>query len=414
MIGIDEMEDLITNNLEALVDINENLGYLVSNGTLSLDAMPGQPNTGALRSFPTLVSDSYSLKRIELQSDTIQESLPSLIIARPTEPFSDYELYQIDQALMRGTNLALFLDSFKESGPGDRQPAFQGPSFQPFDSGLEKLLATYGVTITPSMVLDKNCYKQRLPSDMGGGERPIYFAPLIKSTNINQDLPFMENIRGLIALKMSPLVIDKERLEQNGLSGTRLFSSSDQSWEMQDRILLDPRMIGSPPDEDLQAFPLAYILEGEFPSHFAGQPIPERPAPPEAETEAATETPAAMDLSGIESTSNRRDKSVPAKILVVGSAELIQDSVLEADGRTPNSMFIMNMIDYLNDRVDVAVMRSKEQRFNPLEDPTPATRTMTKAFNIVGLPILVVLFGGVVWLRRNARKKRIQAMFQES
>lgn len=105
---------------------------------------------------------------------------------------------------------------------------------------------------------------------------------------------------------------------------------------------------------------------------------------------------------------------MPAKILVVGSAELIQDSVLEADGRTPNSMFIMNMIDYLNDRVDVAVMRSKEQRFNPLEDPTPATRTMTKAFNIVGLPILVVLFGGVVWLRRNARKKRIQAMFQES
>ena len=105
---------------------------------------------------------------------------------------------------------------------------------------------------------------------------------------------------------------------------------------------------------------------------------------------------------------------MPAKILVIGSAELIQDSVLEADGRTPNSMFIMNMIDYLNDRVDVALMRSKEQRFNPLEDATPATRTFTKAFNIAGLPVLVVLFGVVVWLRRLARRKRIQAMFQES
>jgi hypothetical protein len=77
-------------------------------------------------------------------------------------------------------------------------------------------------------------------------------------------------------------------------------------------------------------------------------------------------------------------------------------------------MFIMNMIDYLNDRVDVALMRSKEQRFNPLEDPTPATRTVTKAFNIAGLPILVVLFGLAVWLRRIARKKRIQTLFQES
>lgn len=414
MTSIAEMEDLITNNLEALVDINETLGYLVSNGTLALDQMPGQPNTTALRSFSTLVADSYSLKRIQLQNGALQESLPCLIIARPTEPFSEYELYQIDQALMRGTNLALLLDAFKERAPGDRQPAFRGPSFESFDAGLGKLLATYGIKITPSMVLDENCYKQRLPSNMGGGERPIYFAPLIKSTNINQELPFMENIRGLIALKMSPLVIDKERLAQNGLTSIRLFSSSDKSWEMKGRILLDPSMIPSPPPaEDLQAYPLAYVLEGEFPSHFAGQPIPEKPSAPEAETEADTD-PAAKDLSGIESTSNRRDKSVPAKILLVGSSELIQDSVLEADGRTPNSMFIMNMIDYLNDRADVAVMRSKEQRFNPLEDPTPATRTMTKAFNIIGLPIFVVLFGGVVWLRRSARKKRIQAMFQES
>ena len=118
--------------------------------------------------------------------------------------------------------------------------------------------------------------------------------------------------------------------------------------------------------------------------------------------------------TGFESEPPRRDKGTPAKIFVVGSAELIQDSVLEAEGRTPNSMFIMNVIDYLNDRVDVALMRSKEQRFNPLENPAPATKTLTKAFNIAGLPVLVVLFGIAVWLRRVARKKRIQAMFQET
>ena len=74
----------------------------------------------------------------------------------------------------------------------------------------------------------------------------------------------------------------------------------------------------------------------------------------------------------------------------------------------------MNVVDFLNDRVDVALMRSKEQRFNPLENPAPATKTLTKAFNIAGLPVLVVLFGMAVWMRRVARKKRIQAMFQES
>jgi ABC-type uncharacterized transport system involved in gliding motility auxiliary subunit len=74
-------------------------------------------------------------------------------------------------------------------------------------------------------------------------------------------------------------------------------------------------------------------------------------------------------------------------------------------------MFVMNVIDYLNDRLGVAEMRSKEQRFNPLEETDMATRTMTKAFNVIGIPLLVVVFGLVVWLRRAARKKRIQAMF---
>jgi len=422
MIGIDEMEGLISDNLEALVDINENLGYLVSNGTLSPDPLPGQPNADPMRSFAALISDSYSLKRIDLKEDRIQTGLQSLIIARPSEPFSDYELYQIDQALMRGTNLAILMDAFVEGGPGSQQRAFMpGPSFQPVDTGLEKLLATYGITIGQSMVLDENCYKQRLPSEMGGGERPIYFAPLIKSANIHQDVPYLKNIRGLIALKMAPLELDSERLKANGLTATRLFTSSEQSWLMKDRISLDPMMIGTPPPAEEQTdYPLAYVLEGTFPSHFAGQPMPEKPAPPETEatgveeTEIEGEQPDARDLSGFESDVPRRDKSVPAKVLVIGSAELIQDSVLEADGRTPNSMFVMNVIDYLNDRMDVALMRSKEQRFNPLEDPGPAMRTITKAFNIGGLPIVVVLFGVAVWLRRIARRKRIQAMFQES
>ena len=421
LVGIDQMEELINGNLEALVDINENLGYLASNGTLSTSPMPGRPNEASMRSFTTLVADSYSLKNIDLNKDSIPASLPSLIIARPTEPFSDYELYQIDQALMRGTNLALLVDAFVEGAPG-QQPAFMsGPSFKPFDSGLEKLLANYGIKIDRAMVLDEDCYKQRLPAEMGGGERPIYFAPLIKSTNINQDLPFMKTIKGLIALRMAPLTLDQERLKQNGLRAIRLFSSSQKSWEIKDQITLDPTIIGGPPPaEELTAYPLAYVLEGEFPSYFAGKPIPEKPAGPSekdaqaATTDGATTPPAAKDLSAFANTPPRRDKSVPAKILLIGSSELIQDSVLEADGRSPNAMFMMNVIDYLNNRVDVALMRSKEQRFNPLENPTPATRTLTKAFNIVGLPILVVLFGIAVWLRRIARKKRIQAMFQES
>ena len=38
-------------------------------------------------------------------------------------------------------------------------------------------------------------------------------------------------------------------------------------------------------------------------------------------------------------------------------------------------------------------------------------RALIKWSNIVGLPILVVIFGLLVWMRRNARRRRIQQMF---
>ena len=74
-------------------------------------------------------------------------------------------------------------------------------------------------------------------------------------------------------------------------------------------------------------------------------------------------------------------------------------------------MFIMNVLDTLNDKDDIAVMRSKEQRFNPLYDSSSLTKTFTKTFNIAGLPVLVVFFGFFVLLRRRSRKKVIQMMF---
>ena len=424
MTPVEDMENIINENIEALVDINENIGYLVSHGThiLSAASPMGGPAQSPLGTFMKLLSESYSIKRIDLKEDPIPASLKVLIVARPTALFTDYDLFQIDQALMRGTRLVLFLDAVGDSTPPG-QPVFrQQPQFKPIRTGLEKLLERWGVEIRPSIVLDENCFRQRLSGDMGGGDRPIYFAPIIQSANINAEEPYLQNIRGLIALKMSPLELNEERLKASGVQATRLFSSSPQSWEMSDRITLDPMAIGNPPPpEDQQQFHLAYLLKGSFPSYFAGQPVPEKPAAEEepgddaTETDLAADSPQAeadtVDLNAIESAPERRDQGEPSHILLVGSSDLIQDTILEAGGRSPNSMFVMNVIDYLNDRAGVAEMRSKEQRFNPLEETEMATRTMTKAFNVIGIPVLVVVFGFLVWLRRAARKKRIQALF---
>jgi hypothetical protein len=98
----------------------------------------------------------------------------------------------------------------------------------------------------------------------------------------------------------------------------------------------------------------------------------------------------------------------------MASADMLKDNVLDAGGRGPNATYILNVIDYLNDREDIAVMRGKEQRFNPLHDTKGGTKTFAKTLNIIGLPCLVVLFGIAVWFRRRARKKNIQMIFKGS
>ncbi len=422
------MEETINDNIERLIDINQDIGYLADHGTLSLTGAsptsPMQPQgQDSAANFRTMVSQTYTFKNINLKDQTIPESLNSMVIVRPTEKFSDYELYQIDQFLMQGKSLALVLDRFNEVMPGGQQGMSPGqaPVFIPLDTGLEKLLAHYGIRIQQSFVLDENCFRQQMPAQFGGGDQPIYYAPLIKNRSINKDLDFMKNIKVLVALKISPLELNIENIKNNSLTPYKLISSSEKSWQMRGRINLNPMFIKPPPSVDeMQSYPLAYLIEGEFPSYFAGKPLPEKEVDEkQAENDAkeseekTVEKPSEIDLSKIERSGQFLSKGKPGKIFVMASADMLKNNVLDAEGQSSNATFIMNVIDYLNGREDIAVMRGKEQRFNPLEDTRAGTKTFVKAFNIAGLPILVVIFGLGVWFRRHSRKKHIQMMFQK-
>lgn len=422
LVSLNKMEEVINDNMERLVDINEGIGYLADHGTLKTSSFPSmkRQDPDSLYSFSTLVSQNYSLKHINLKDSSIPDSLKCLIIARPTEKFTDYELFQVDQALMRGTNLAIFLDVFKEVLP-DNEQSFrfnQGPTYVPLNTGLEKLLNHYGIKINKSFIMDENCYKQQLQRRFGGGESNIYFAPIIKNKYINHDLEFMKNIKGLVVVKISPLELDEKIISDNGLNAYKLFSSSEKSWKMSERITLNPLYL-SPPSSatSKQSYPLAYLLEGEFPSYFAGKSIPEKISndvvPENNNDNKASEKAKHIDLAKVKDKGSFYEKSRTGKIFLIASSEMLKDNLLNPNGKSPNEMFIMNVLDALNDREDIAVMRSKIQHFNPLNDIPAGTKAFIKTFNIIGLPIFVFIFGLFIWMRRHSKKKQIRMIFDK-
>ncbi len=436
--SVQEIETFINENVDNLIDINEDLGYLSTHGTtpLSQDLPPQlrmmrQQLPQPLSKLNTILSKEYTIKKVPLGEEDIPESIDTLVIAGPKQNFTDWELYQIDQFLMKGKSLAIYLDAFNEIQQQNQQRmgGFQQPVYLPLNTGLEKLLNHYGVSVKKSYLMDEQCYKQR---DRSGNEMDIFFAPIIQNENINHDMKVLENVKGLIGFKLSPLEAIDETIKKNNLDLMTLFSSSEKAWEMKGKINLLPFMINPPKDDKEQkSMPLAYLLQGEFPSYFADKSIPERPRKKDEDKEAKEAEGEANALNKdkdkkkeekpvIRETRVKEERQLLAKgkkgrILLLGSSHILNDNVLDEEGRSPNAIFLLNTLDYLNNREDIAIMRSKTQRFNPLDKKglTPLWKNFTKWFNSAGIPILCILLGIFIWFRRSNRKRKIRAMFMK-
>jgi hypothetical protein len=210
-------------------------------------------------------------------------------------------------------------------------------------------------------------------------------------------------------------------VRDNQLKAYRLVASSGKSWEMREPINLNPLTLRPPVrSDDMHSRPLAYLVEGPFTSFFAGKPIPIRTIEQKAEGDQkakedevppAAAAPPPIDTSKIERKGQFVSKGKSGRIFIMASSDMLKDVVIDETGRGANSVFALNVIDYLNGRESVAVMRAKEQKFNPLEETSAGAKTFIKSFNIAGLPLLVGILGIGAWFHRLGRKKRIRAMF---
>ncbi|MEJ5359308.1 MAG: Gldg family protein [Desulfobacterales bacterium] len=400
---------MINGAVESLLEIHSRLGVLAERGAASLSGAPASPleDPQSFANFRQHVSERYTLQPVKLSEGPIPEDIACLLVVKPREAFSDWELYQLDQFLMRGKSLAFFLDPFEEvQAPGQA-------SHLPIETGLEPLLAHYGVRLERAIVLDEHCYKQEMPPQLGGGERPLYYAPILKPPFIDASLPFLENLRSLVTVKAAPVEILPDRVREIGVRAHAALSTSERSWTMAPPINLHPLTLRPPADpESFRSRSIACFLEGSFPSYFRGKPLPVREAGKENAGDPPAEGPKpgaaapAVEVAGAFLETGR-----PGRIFVMGTSEMLRNTLVDETGRGANSVFALNVVDALNGREAVARMRAKEQRFNPLADTDAATKTLIKFFAIVGLPVLVALAGLGAWAGRRARRRRIQRLF---
>lgn len=194
----------------------------------------------------------------------IPDTFSMLVIVKPTKPFTEEEKLKIDQYVMKGGKLLMFVDKLE----AEMDSLQQKNEVIAYDRGLglNDLLFRYGVRINSDLVMDLQC--DLLPFDVNGNGQYEWlqwnYFPLFQTRSnhaINKNL-------GLVAGKF---VNSIDTVEAEGIQKTVLLSSSANS-----RVIATPALISgrenvnAPQSENFKRhdIPAAVLLEGKFQSLF--------------------------------------------------------------------------------------------------------------------------------------------------
>ncbi len=401
--GLQNLDDTINNGVGDLLSSSPKIGYVKGHGIPEISDRKSPEGAGL---FSQILSDMYHLAEIDLKAQDIPADIRVLIINGPAEPFTDAEKYRIDQFLMSGKSVLYFVNSFKEIDPGNQGRMMGGqPIVVPVVSGLEEMVEFYGIKIGKNVVLDRNCTKV----NMGQMLADYPLIPMIAKKGLNGDSVITKYINSALFIKASSLEPD-EKLKERGVAASVLVSTSPQSWLMEGRMNFNPLFMNQPSDGTMKSYPVTVLASGRFESYFKGKDIP-------ADILAA-------DKKNVVSAVNKLDKTIASgksELVVVGSSDITSSGFINSARRIlsggnsseiySNDILIHSMVDYLAGNSYVPEMKSKSLDFNPLEKTGDQTRFFLKIINMGLVPVFTVITGLVVWRRRIARKRLIEAMF---
>jgi len=339
----------------------------------------GEPGLQAgLTEVKEVLEKNYEVSEVDLSgNEDALDDVDVLVVAGPAAEVPPWERFAIDQFLMGGGKAAFLIDRFSVD-----LRSFMG---RPLDAGIVEMLAHYGVTVRPDLVLDALNQRINLTQQQGGMRVTsiVPYPPLVRVRDLDKESPVTKNMSDLTIPFISGLKVDSPE----GVRATVIARSSPQSWlfEPEDTFLVDPQALPRAEQAD-RAGPqdLVAMLEGSFSSYFTGKEIPSREEGGEPVAAALVE------------------KSPEIRVVVVGSSRFIQDGMRNRLAQ----VFFANIMDWMVQDEQLIAMRARSIASRPLEEIGEKSKNAIKYGNMFGLPLVFIAFGVVRMRVRLARKRR--------
>jgi len=353
-------------------------------------------------------SQDYNLKQVDLSSGEVSSDIDVLLMVAP-ENLTPVEAYAVDQYLMRGGSVIIAASNYKIA-----PDQFTGSlALQQIDTGLNSLLAHYGVTLGTDLVMDK----QNMPfpllvnRNVGGfqvqeiqGIDYPYFVEVFPD-GMNSNSPMMAGLATVTLNWAAPVIVD-ETANANRET-TVLLNSSADSW-LRSGVEIQPNFdtypdLGFPTGEDKASQPLAVSIQGSFESYFKDNPLPQ-PADTGTDGSTPVQLPPVVE--------NSPDS---ARLVVVGSASFVDDFVLQLASRLSqdrvfnNLLFVQNAVDWSVEDLDLLTIRSRGTYTRLLRPMEKNEEVFWEVFNYaIALAALGLIYFSWRMRRRNEAPMELQ------
>ena len=347
------------------------VGWLLGHGEVDPTQMPA--NSPLVTLWERLQA-SGDIRTIAPADGPIPPELDALIVVAPRRPLHPAEILQLDQYLMNGGTIALWLTQY--------QPNFESDALLTVDHGLRGWLRHHGLAIEPQILLDRDHTEQMVvPVDLDGlGTRrqlvQLNYPLALTTTALAREARPVRDLTRLLIPFAAPLSV----IESSGGANvqTEVWAKTmPEAIAVADLPTLDPRAVRQPlPGETPGSYPVVVALSGTFESWLADRTVPERLSP-NAEP---------FDRDQLALTSR------PTRMVVVSSGDALGNNLDLAE----------NVLDWLVEDPALISIRSRTTTPPPLQAPDEGGALRAKLV-VVGLPLLLlVALAGVVAARRRA------------
>jgi ABC-2 type transport system permease protein len=357
------------------------------------------------------LAENYTLKTVDLSTGRVPGDVDVLVVLAP-QGMTDKERFAIDQYLMRGGAVVVAAGNYMLSP----QQFAVGLAIAPLQDGLREMLESYGVKVGESLVMDtrNQPFPVQVQRNVGGinmvelQQIDYPFFVDVRRDAMATDSPIVANLPAITLHWASPVEVDPAATE--GREVATLVESTEQSWlrtsiDIQPNLELYPRL-GFPVEGEQKPRPLAVSVQGTFESYFKERPSPFQEGGTADEASTGAEAGAVSEEAETQVLGTIASSPESARLVVVGSAEFVDDIVLDlsaslsSDRSLLNLQFLQNIVDWSVEDQDLLAIRSRGSFTRLLKPLEESEQTRWELLNY-GVALLAVVAIGIVWNLRQ-------------